>query len=137
MSKANTLVKVSRLKNQGKKKKANNKTIFFYITIQFNLLNPLTCFRDLHSSLPQEQTPCRAKPWHPFVERHLQPSNDPAWLQDSTRFVIHGRLKYVKAIRASLHFKVSSSACHINSNRPASITREVSEANDAAVLASS
>ena len=133
---ANTLVKVSKLENQ-EKQKANNKTIFFYITIQFNLLHPLTCLRDLHGSLPRGQAPCRAPPRHPSVERHPQPSNDPARLQDSARFVIHRRLKYVKAIRASLHLKVSSSARHINSNRPASITRGVSEANDAAVLASS
>lgn len=55
------------------------------------------CFRDLHSALPREQTPCRAQPQHPSAERHLQPSKDPARLQG----VYPWRLKYVKANRAS------------------------------------
>lgn len=69
------------------------------------------CFRDLHSALPQEQTPCRAQPQHPSAERHLQPSKDPARLQG----VYPWRLKYVKANRASCPSRCLHGTCHKNS----------------------
>lgn len=75
-----TLVKVSRHSRLEKQKKVNNKTISFYITIQFNLLNPLTCLRDLHSSLPQEQ-------------RHLAEHNHGILLLEGTcslAVILHG-----------------------------------------------
>lgn len=46
-----------------------------------------------------------------------QPSSAPLWPQDSSRLVIHGRRKDVKAIRASLRFKASPSARHIRAFR--------------------